>query len=98
MIDRDYLFTIIGRASHPVRERIFALKPGRGVILIKDSSSFRFWDNTDPAERERRLGLYFNMLRRSRFSLCLRRVGTGSIRVFESMRMGVAPSSSPMAG
>lgn len=89
--DRDYLFTFIGRASHPVRERIFALQPARPDILIEDSSSFNFWGNTDPAERERRLRRYFDLLRRSRFSLCPRGVGTGSIRLFESMRMGVAP-------
>lgn len=89
-IKRDYLFSFIGRASHSVRQRIFALKLSRDDIVIDDSSSFNFWNKTEP-KREHRVRLYFDVLQRSRFSLCPRGAGTGSIRLFESMCMGVAP-------
>jgi hypothetical protein len=90
-VRKNLLFSFIGRASHPVRERIFALTPTREDVLIEDSSDFGFWGCADVAERERRVRYYHETLLRSRFALCPRGAGTGSIRLFESMLMGIAP-------
>lgn len=88
---KHYLFSFIGRASHPVRQRLFECKSSRDDVLIEDSSNFNFWGIQTSTERECRLRHYYDALRLSRFSLCPRGAGTGSIRLFESMLMGVAP-------
>lgn len=88
---KRYLFSFIGRASHPVRQRLFECKKSRDDVLIEDSSNFDFWGTQTSTERECRLRYYYDALLQSRFSLCPRGAGTGSIRLFESMLMGVAP-------
>jgi glycosyltransferase involved in cell wall biosynthesis len=87
---KDLLFSFIGRISHPVRRRILALQFRRRDIVLEDTSSFNYWDC--PAnERNERENLFARVLARSKFCLCPRGVGVGSIRLFEAMRSGVAP-------
>jgi len=86
---KEYLFSFIGRNSHPCRELIYRQKFSRKDILIEDSSAFDLWKN--PINKEQRQEYYVNMLLASKFSLCPRGWATNSIRLFESMELGVAP-------
>jgi hypothetical protein len=89
-VSKDYLLTFIGRRSHPIRSAVFALQFRRPDVYIEDASTFDLWSaNTDTKTDRQRY--YCEMLLRSRFSLCPRGNGSGSMRLFESMLLGVAP-------
>ena len=89
---KDYLLTFIGRNCHRIRRAIFALRFDRDDVLIEDSSNtFKLWSDQAQEEKRKRQEYYYTVLLRSKFSLCPRGVGTNSIRVFESMQLGVAP-------
>lgn len=87
----DLLFSFIGRDSHPIRNAIFSLRPRRTDIHIEDSSQFNFWNRSDKSAHDRGQTHYYQTLLRSKFSLCPRGAGSGSIRLFESMRSGICP-------
>ena len=89
---KDYLLTFIGRRGNRTREAIFALGFDRQDVLIEDSSrTFRLWSDQAQEEKRKRQEYYYKVLLRSKFSLCPRGVGTNSIRLFESMQLGIAP-------
>jgi hypothetical protein len=88
--DREYLLTFIGRCSHICRRAILDQKFSRRDILVRESSNVNFWNSSGPA-REQHLRNYVDALRASKFSLCPRGAGGGSIRLFDSMRLGIAP-------
>lgn len=88
---KKYLFSFIGRQSHPIRQQIFTLNISNPNILIEDSSTFDFWQCTDETEKDNRQKWYYDALIKSKFSLCPRGHGTGSIRLFESMMLGICP-------
>jgi hypothetical protein len=90
-VPKQYLCSFIGRDSNVVRRRLFGLRFKRKDVFIEDSSEFLFWDCNNAAEKERRERRYFEVLMQSKFALCPRGVGTGSIRLFEAMKCGVAP-------
>jgi hypothetical protein len=87
---KDLLFSFIGRGSHPCRTRIFNQIFVRRDILLEDSSLFNYWDSEQTVRsiREQR---FASVLSRSKFCLCPRGAGAGSIRLFEAMRAGIAP-------
>lgn len=84
------LFSFIGRNSHPVRHALFRMKFNDPSIVVEDSSNFDLWGERshDATRRQQR---YATMLAVSRFSLCPRGAGTASLRLFESLQLGVAP-------
>lgn len=87
-----YLASFVGSSlTHIVRHEIFRLK--RDDILVKDTTnnSGRISYHGEPAERERFWSDYADAMAGARFSLCPRGVGAGSIRLYESMKMGRAP-------
>jgi hypothetical protein len=86
-----YLASFVGsRLNHPVREKLFAFR--REDFLLKDTGnlSYRMSYHADPAERAPFWQEYADSIARARFSLCPRGRGAGSIRLFESMKMGRA--------
>lgn len=88
-VPKKYLFSFVGANSHPVRKRILELKFKREDICIIDTShSFNLWNerNTVGGQSE-----YVAALLSSKFSLCPRGAGASSIRLFESMKLGIAP-------
>ena len=90
-LEKEYLLTFIGRNSNKIRNNIFNLKFERPDIYIEDSSKkFDLWGRQKSGKKVERQK-YYNMLLRSKFSLCPRGVGTSSMRTFESMKLGVAP-------
>jgi len=89
--DKEYLISFIGRNSHPVRTKIYSLKFSRKDIYIEDSTNFSFWncDNFDEIDKKERN--YYNVLLKSKFSICPRGVGASSIRLFETIKLGIPP-------
>ncbi|MBI4819131.1 MAG: exostosin family protein [Deltaproteobacteria bacterium] len=88
---KKYLLSFVGRRSHPIRQRLFDIQFSRSDVLIKDSSDFRMWSEKDPTVREDRQREYYEILLATKFSLCPRGIGAGSIRLFESLKLGVVP-------
>src|SRR5690348_17280570 len=86
-----YLASFVGsKRTHPVREKLF--KFGRDDIYVKDTSNYgqRITYHGSPTERARFWAEYADSIADAKFSLCPRGRGTGSIRLFESMKMGRA--------
>jgi hypothetical protein len=91
-LEKKYLFTFIGRNSHEIRSSLFNLKFKRPDILIKDSSkTFDLWSRREYRKKVDRQKYYYDMLLRSKFSLCPRGCGASSMRIFESMKLGISP-------
>jgi hypothetical protein len=86
-----YLASFIGSSiTHPLREKLFRFS--REDIYVKDTSNYstRMTFHGEPAERERFWSDYADSIADAQFSLCPRGRGAGSIRLFESMKMGRA--------
>lgn len=96
-IKKEYLLTFVGRSAFSsrrfmrVREAIFNLKFERPDVFIEDSSTFNVWSLENSVEKRRQQRHYYDVLLRSKFCLCPRGEGASSMRLFESMKMGVAP-------
>jgi hypothetical protein len=86
----DLLFSFLGRNCHPCRDTIFKTKYSRRDVLVEDTSHFNAFthSNEGKAADQRR---YFEICQRSKFLLCPRGVGASSIRLFEALRLGIAP-------
>jgi len=69
---------------------MFNLRFDRPDLLIENTSAYYHWDLTQP-NREERQRRYAETVAKSRFVLCPRGAGSGSIRLFEVMQAGVAP-------
>ena len=76
--------------THPVREKLFTFE--REDIFVRDTSahSQRIAYHGEPAERAQFWSEYADSIADAKFSLCPRGKGAGSIRLFESMKMGRA--------
>lgn len=87
---RQYLYSFIGKAStHPVRSRILSLQDDEAFLLNTDP----FWPYGDlpAAKREMLEAQYRTVGQESTFILCPRGIGTSSMRLFETLRMGRVP-------
>ncbi|HHU08317.1 MAG TPA: exostosin family protein [Clostridiaceae bacterium] len=90
IVEKKFLFSFIGRNCHPVRNRILNLAFQRRDILIEDSSKiFDLWKTN--VSKEQKQFRFAEILAQSKFSLCPRGAIANSIRLFESLQMGVAP-------
>lgn len=89
--NEPYLAAFVGsQSAHPVREQIFHIQ--REDFFLKDTSGYsaKMTYHGDPAERAHFWSEYADSIANARFSLCPRGAGAGSIRLFESMKMGRA--------
>ncbi len=86
----DLLASFLGRNCHPVRERLFAMSFPNDEFLVEDTSAFNAFTRTTEGklESQRR---YFELSLRSKFILCPRGAGPNSIRLFEALKLGIAP-------
>lgn len=93
---KDILYSFIGYNSHAVREKIFAM-PVLQNCIIKERLYWHFSpDSLFPKEltkEEQALEAieYKNVLARSRYSLCPRGTGPGTLRFWESLQAGAIP-------
>lgn len=88
--EKSLLFSFQGGSTSLLRKRLFNLRFDRPDVLIENTSTYFHWDLNQPG-REDRQQHYARTLASSRFVLCPRGAGTGSIRLFEVMSAGVAP-------
>ncbi len=86
---KDLLFSFQGSTTSFVRKRLFSTNYGRPDVLIEDTTRHVNWIETADSQRQQKA--YVETIARSHFVLCPRGSGTGSFRLFEVMRMGVAP-------
>jgi hypothetical protein len=88
--DTPYLFSFVGKkTTDPVRSRLFEL--AGPAAYFEDTSPLWPYGDLGAVARAAMQDNYVRVCHRSRFVLCPRGVGTSSIRLFESMRMGRAP-------
>jgi hypothetical protein len=87
---KSLLFSFQGGSTSILRKRMYKLVFNRPDVLIEDTSAYHHWDLDQPG-RELRQQSYAETLAASRFVLCPRGAGTGSIRLFEAMQAGIAP-------
>ena len=86
---RDVLFSFVGRDCHPVRTRLLQLRNRRAdVVLIDSGATYDHYGETRDVDKQLE---FVRIMRRSRWAICPRGWSTGSRRLFESMRLGVAP-------
>ncbi|MEO7099845.1 MAG: exostosin family protein [Luteolibacter sp.] len=90
-MEKSYLYCFAGRISHPVRSTILNLKSERPDIISIDTSGFNLFTHDGVASRVKDQDWFGDILVKSKFSLCPRGAGTSSIRLFETMKIGVAP-------
>lgn len=89
--EKRYLFSFVGSPTSTFRRRLFRRLGNVPDSLVRDSKPFyRHFDPT-VAGRQDAQGAYVDTLLSSRFALCPRGWGTGSLRLFEVMSLGVAP-------
>lgn len=87
---KDFRFSFIGRNCHPCRDRIFHAFSEMSSVRVRDSSQLYYHFGG----RKREVSLqksFVDVIKRSEFSLCPRGYSPASIRLYESMRLGVAP-------
>jgi hypothetical protein len=89
-IEKKYLFSFVGASNSWVRKRLFKLKFERSDILISCTNDYNQW-NVNHNNREAIQKSYVDTIQSSQFVLCPRGIGSGSIRLFEAMKQGVAP-------
>jgi len=87
---KDLLFSFSGRASHPVRKRLFELVFPTEDTVIEDTSAYDHFHCT-AQQRTSASRHYWELVRRSKYALCPRGSAVSSIRLFEMMETGTAP-------
>ncbi len=88
---KSLLCSFEGSSTSRVRRRLFALEVDPDEVRIRDtSSSYRHFDQA-PSEQGAGQESYVSTMLSSQFALCPRGVGTGTLRLFEAMSLGVAP-------
>lgn len=90
--ERDLLYSFIGSTNTwPMRAELAKIKHPRGFFQDTSKESLPILSSGTDEQRDAFWKRYAEILRRSQFVLCPRGMGTSSIRLFESMRMGRAP-------
>ncbi len=87
--ERRWLYSFMGSANHTSRKRILKLVDARAVL--EDTSTFNIWVKGHHDDMEARQRRYAEVLTQSAYVLCPRGAGTSSYRLFETMKIGVAP-------
>jgi hypothetical protein len=89
--EKQYLFSFIGGSTSWVRKRLLKLNFNRDDILVQCSTgTYSHWSN-DQLNREEIQKKYVDVIRKSKFVLCPRGIGSSSIRLFEVMELGISP-------
>ncbi len=86
---KDILYSFIGYSSYKcVREKILRMKKHEDAVIIRRN---RWYFGFRRKIKERDKKQYKNILARSRYSLCPRGSGLGTIRFWESLQAGAIP-------
>lgn len=87
----DLLYSYQGRNSAPVRQALVRALAGRPDGWVKDTSDLFNPYRGDPAARAPLEREYLEVALRSKFALCPRGAGLGTLRLYEMLALGVAP-------
>jgi len=93
-VEKRWFLSFIGSNNHPVRDGLLRLRAERDDVLLEDSGAFSVFEDPPGAGDEEGLGRqrrFCEVLRQSKFALCPRGRGRSSVRLFEAMKLGVAP-------
>lgn len=85
----DLACSFIGSINSKVRHDLLDLK-GRDGVLVHDTNGTNNWQ-LDPVDRKKFEAVFVTTAMRSRFILCPRGIGPSTYRLFESLKLGVAP-------
>jgi hypothetical protein len=85
---KDLWFSFVGCNTHAARAQLFEM-PVPGNCVIKQRKEWHFQTNADLRPREKKE--YQELLARSRFSICPRGTGPGTLRFWESLQAGAIP-------
>lgn len=86
---RDLLFSFMGRNCHSVRDRLLSTQYDRDDVLLVDTSGL--YDHYGGAHDVAMQRQYVHVMRRSRWAICPRGWSASSLRLYEAMRLGIAP-------
>ncbi len=87
-VERRWLFSFVGSASHRCRRDVVALADkSKGV---QDTSDFNVWDCTDDIKAAQGMN-FAQTMAESHYMLCPRGIGPSSFRLFETMEAARAP-------
>jgi Exostosin family len=90
MADRALLYSFVGAAQNAkVRQDLMLLRHARGKCVDTSAEVATVWD--DPLRRAVFVDDYATTLAETKFALCPRGCGAGSMRLFEAMRVGCVP-------
>ena len=87
-IKKDLWYSFVGFGSHPVRRTLFRL-PQRKDTVIQRRRQWHFYLEGEAYRKG--VAEYQELLSRSRFSLCPRGTGPGTLRFWESLGAGAIP-------
>ena len=86
--EKDLLFSFAGRPTHRVRRRLCRMKFPDCVLQETDAGAL---SKTGSAEKCASRQRFWDLMQRSKYALCPRGRGSSSVRLFESLELGVAP-------
>jgi hypothetical protein len=88
---KDLLFSFEGSPNSRLRLRLFKMQLAPEEALVRDTSKqYKHFDHR-ASGRQWGQQRYVETMERSRFVLCPRGAGTGTLRLFEAMSLGAAP-------
>jgi hypothetical protein len=90
-VTRRWLFSLVGAPTAPVREALFKKFQTTDRWFIRETSNAAFNIGVDDPAKRAGQADYLCTILESHFVLCPRGYGTGSFRLFETMRLGRAP-------
>ena len=86
--ERQWLYSFVGSASHPIRKQL--LKLDQQDAKIVDTSEFCAWDPLQSSAHSYQQ-LYCETIAQSKFILCPRGIGPSSLRLYETIEAGRIP-------
>jgi len=86
--ERQWLYSFVGSASHPIRKQL--LKLDQQDAKIVDTSEFCAWDPLQSSAHSYQQ-LYCETIAGSKFILCPRGIGPSSLRLYETIEAGRIP-------
>lgn len=88
--NKDLFFSFLGGSNSLVRKRLYNINFNRSDVLVEDTSHYKHWEICQVGKKEMQQR-YTEVCARSQFVLCPRGAGSGSIRLFEMMEIGIVP-------
>lgn len=90
LYSKKFLYSFVGQDSSFIRKKLFQMKPNREDVLISNSTSyFNAYNHQESHLKHQER--YSDIIMHSKFALCPKGTSGASIRLFEVMKMGVAP-------